>query len=253
MNSIPLISPNLLFNVDDYLESCHTVYAMPYNRQTDFNFALRMMTSIWPHNSRPLSYMGNTIDNARNLLVEAALNSPAKRICWIDIDNVPVRRDGYLTMSQYREPIVTGVYNAKLEHESEDHSHFRFLPCLWKKNGKRYDQIDILNTMKNSNKRFTTCDACGFGFVSTSIDIFTRLDPPWFNFTKDKFTGKGFEKTPDGLGEDFFLCKRIREELGETIYVDTQNKAWHYADAVIDDLGRLRMSTYPPGEDVIRV
>ena len=56
----------------------------------------------------------------------------------------------------------------------------------------------------------------GMGCMLTHISIFDELDgqqTPWFNFGWD--TEEGFL-----IGEDVWFCRRVREELGESIWLD---------------------------------
>lgn len=54
-------------------------------------------------------------------------------------------------------------------------------------------------------------DALGLGFCLMRMEVFEKLRPPWFAFPW---------KDGQYLGEDIFLCLKIRDEIGEPIYVD---------------------------------
>ena len=69
---------------------------------------------------------------------------------------------------------------------------------------------------------FTTCDTVATGFVLINLDVFKKIDHPWFFFESDK---EG-ELT---RGEDYWFCDKARK-AGYDIWVDLTIPVKHIGD-----------------------
>jgi hypothetical protein len=68
------------------------------------------------------------------------------------------------------------------------------------------------------------CDGAGAGFMLIKTSIFRALSQPYFYPFQNKH---GLD-----MGEDYYFCKKVREELREKIYVDTSLWIGHVAPVV---------------------
>jgi hypothetical protein len=139
------------------------------------------------------------VDRCRQLLAEEALRRGATHLLWWDDDCWPPE-DGVLRLLRHRYPWCTGVYVDRngllaLGMFREDLGPGRMLRP----------------TVPPPPGRIGWADACGLGFCLMDAVLFRRLAPPWFRF----------EFHPDGhVGEDIYLSRRIRGELGIRVLVD---------------------------------
>ena len=153
------------------------------------------------------------VDVLRNDIVEKALAEDATHLIFMDVDQI--------------YPVNT--INRLLSHN---------LPIVGASISRRYPPFDkiILRVNKDQNGydsvedweegSLLECDATGTGCILYDMDVFRKLDQPWFQFIKDEETGMT-------IGEDIYLCQRLKD-IGYKIFVDTTVEVGHLAQMVIN-------------------
>lgn len=150
----------------------------------------------------PQSY---SIDASRNLIVEHALEIGYDYILWVDSDMI-LPKDTLLRLLSHGKDIVSGVYSYKLIH-GENAVAKRFV----KDAEDTYTDVPLKEIRES--KELMPVDGVGFGCVLTKVDVFKKIEPPWFVY--DKF-----------LGEDIYFCRKAQEK-GYEIFLDPKVRAGH--------------------------
>lgn len=157
-----------------------------------------------PHTDIRLS-RGMPLPEQRNQLVEQALEGGATHALFLDADIVPPP-DGLAKLAQLGEPIVSGIYWTRQAMPT---------PSAWMERGDgAFAPID-----QEQKGEVVQVDAVGMGFCLIDTEVFQRVEEPWFVWTAR-------QNTLDGVSEDFYFCRKAREE-GYRILVQLDVRCAH--------------------------
>lgn len=150
--------------------------------------------------------VGKPVDEARNILVEMALESNAKYILFLDDDTMPPP----FTIPRLMNlgvKIASGMYYTKSQPPT---------PVIIKKEipgGYRNWQYgDVIEV-----------DYIGLGCALIDTSVFKDMKPPYFVYKKGQ---TGPDDTDSCIGEDVYFCKKAAE-AGHKIWVDTVVQCAH--------------------------
>lgn len=171
------------------------------------------------------------LDTARNMLVEKALEIDAQMVIFMDTDILPPPQ-GINRLLTVQYPIVSGFYYT---------SGPNTLPCAWAWEKKEIDgkEIEAYFHIPSNATGFVRADAVGMGFVKIDVDIFKRLDPPWFLY-EERYEGR---RRVEGISEDFYFFRKVREQIGCGVALDADLRCQHLRMGIIDDKGNYEVST----------
>jgi len=152
------------------------------------------------------------IDTARNDLVKMFLvqHPDSSHLLFWDSDTIPPP-DGLKKLWRWNKPIVSGLYFRKVPP-------FYPVMSIW-----NVSMGGLSPVIAWEDNKLIPVDGVGMGFCLIRRDIFQALKPPWFSFN-NKY----------GVSEDFYFCLRVKEELGEKIWVDTSCVCKHASNVLID-------------------
>lgn len=157
--------------------------------------------------------LNKPIADARNEIVEFALEQNANYIFWLDDDVIPPP-NAFLTLYNHHKDIVNGVYWSKSNPP---------MPLLFRNHleGPYWDwhigdMIEI--------------DAAGMGLTLVKTDVYRKLkelepDKPWYSVEYSSFPG--VTQTPYNNTEDLYFYWRARQ-AGYQVWADTSVQAMHY-------------------------
>ena len=153
-----------------------------------------------------------SIADARNSLVAQALQDGASYLMMADTDQV------------YPQDALTKLLSHKVDICGvKVHSRwFPYAPVFYRGSVGKYQFIP--NEEMYSGK-LVEIDATGTGCLLINMEIFDRLEPPWFKFDMNK---------GNPVGEDIYFCHKARE-AGIKIYVDTSIEVGHLATMEINE------------------
>jgi GT2 family glycosyltransferase len=181
-------------------------------RDTIFaEFALSLRLMRFPQNSQVLFAMNKVVgvDVARNEIVENA-PSDTDYILFLD-DDVLVPPDTVERLLAHDKDIVSGLYFS---------SNPPFYPNAYKLDNKgQYDSL--FDYPKNS---LVEVDAVGAGALLVKKSVFDKIGSPFFQHTSSK----------NGLGEDFFFCRKAKE-AGFQVFCDTSIRCTHVGVSMIGE------------------
>lgn len=149
---------------------------------------------------KPLVFMqtGSLISCQRQTLAANALSSTASHIMWLDSDmTFPV-------------DIIERLLSRKTDIAACNYST-RTLPFK----GVAYRTIgdwDSWLGFSLSSTDLVPVEGVGMGCMLTSVDVFRRMESPWFEV-------RWHDEYGDYIGEDFYFCKKARD-LGYQIMID---------------------------------
>lgn len=83
--------------------------------------------------------------------------------------------------------------------------------------------IDLGGDVEEKYKTTFECAAKGTGVMLIKVEIFRKMDRPWFDFIYDKEVGVCTK------GEDYFFCEKARK-IGHTVWCDPTIKIGHLGD-----------------------
>ncbi len=135
-----------------------------------------------------------------NLVEEALEEVDPKWILFLDSDIIFPSETYYILRSN-EYPVVSGLYPDKGN---------RWCVSIEKDGLPEYLRNSV-NELKD--KRFYV-DYVGAGCLLIEAEVFKKLSKPWFKYEYNR------RKNPKGLSEDFYFCKKVREELGIRILLD---------------------------------
>ena len=143
----------------------------------------------------------STIDSVRNRMVRTAIKAaemdPLDGILWCDSDIRPPA-DGIARLVSHGFDFVTGMYR----HKVADGSPLVGILVEELRQGK-----GAISWMEEwPENTVAPVDACGFGFVYTSMNMLRMMGDPWFAF--------------GDWSEDFTFCLKAKA-AGYQLYVDT--------------------------------
>jgi len=142
---------------------------------------------------------GTILQESRNGLVDMALKNECDYLLFIDSD-MRFPRTALSRLLHHRLPVVAVNYCTRRSPS---------IPVTFK------DDTHTLESRVYSeigNMELEEVSATGLGLVLFDLDIFRALKRPWFAFAHNN--------EGQMIGEDIFLFKRIREELGIKVFVD---------------------------------
>jgi len=150
---------------------------------------------------------------ARNTLVQMALdrdrNAPFDYVFWAD-DDVIFPTDMLQKLIAHDKDIVSGLYFArKMPHWPQIYEYAKEAPGkFWFK--IYYPPAELIEV-----------DAVGAGCLLVKMDVFRKMEKPWFLFT-------------DELGEDMYFCHKAKQ-MGYSVFCDTSIKCGHITRAIVDE------------------
>jgi len=142
---------------------------------------------------------GSLISKQRQDLAEAAIKSGATYILWLDSD-MSFPPSIAETLMSHNTDIVACNYST------------RSVP----RKGVAYSKIgDWHSWIKPNNTvpRLQNVDGVGMGCMLTKVDLFSKLEKPWFDVS-------WIPEYSCFIGEDFYFC-RSAQKLGYRIIIDT--------------------------------
>jgi len=142
---------------------------------------------------------GSLISKQRQDLAEAAIKSGATYILWLDSD-MSFPPSIAETLMSHNTDIVACNYST------------RSVP----RKGVAYSKIgDWHSWIKPNNTvpRLQNVDGVGMGCMLTKVDLFSKLEKPWFEVSWSP-------EYSCFIGEDFYFC-RSAQKLGYRIIIDT--------------------------------
>lgn len=146
------------------------------------------------------------IASIRNDLVEQAINSGCTHLIMMDTDQV-YPEDTIFKMMGHNKNVVSAPV------------HRRYPPF----DLILFRNIDGKMVPVPDDERYTgdliKIDSTGTGCILYNIEVFLKIDPPWFEITTENGAP---------LGEDINFCRKLRR-IGEPVYVDTSIKIPHLA------------------------
>lgn len=175
---------------------------------TEFHRARMALASPFGHNMTEIAADGMEIGEARTLVCQRAIELGLRYLFFLDWDVLPppaaVHR---LVMRAENAPevdVFAGVYCVKMEPAC---------PLIYKAwgDGVYWDWTpgDVLDVV-----------GCGMGCTVIRLDCLKRLENteanPWFKTERVTQDGTAFHMT-----EDLWFCRRLTEEAGGKIRVDT--------------------------------
>jgi len=150
-------------------------------------------------------YIG--MDLARNSLVKDALESGCSHLLMMDTDQV-YPRDTITKLLSHNKKVIGPLIHRRYPP---------FDPVLYKGKLGEYAHVD---DEASYSGRLIEVDATGCGCILYDMDVFLKIQPPWFE-TYQLESGKL-------VGEDINFCAKLRD-AGFKIFVDTSIEIEHVA------------------------
>lgn len=151
-------------------------------------------------------------DTLRNDIVEKALSIDATRLIMLDVDQV------------YHPKTITKL----LKHD---------LPVVGAKVHRRYPPFDPIMLRLGPDRyepmtewedgALVEVDATGAGCIMYDMEVFKRLQYPWFKFQTNPDNGMT-------IGEDIGLCQELKV-AGYKIFVDTSIEIGHLTTMIVNN------------------
>jgi len=156
--------------------------------------------------------LNKKIDEARNEIVQFALDQGANYIYWVDDDVLPPP-DAFLKMYTHNKDIINGVYWSKSNPP---------MPLLFRNHleGPYWDWHvgDLIEI-----------DAAGMGLTLVKTDVYRKIEKeqggPWYSVNYGSFPG--VQASPANNTEDLYFYWKARK-AGYKIWADTSIQAYHY-------------------------
>lgn len=179
--------------------------AIPTSREIDIQCAASLIGMKRKGKIGVFAPQSYAIDASRNLIVEHALEIGYDYILWVDSDMI-LPKNTLLRLLSHNKDIVSGVYSYKVINGEN-----AVVKRYSKTDEDTYEDVSLKEIRET--KELMLVDGIGFGCVLTKVDIFNKIEQPWFKYEKD-------------LGEDIFFCRKA-QETGIEIFVDPTVKAGH--------------------------
>jgi len=180
-----------------------------------------------------------TVDLARNNIVDVAFNEGVEYILFYDSDVIPPA-DALIKLYESKLPIVSALYYRRHPVRIRGQLVLQPHPSIWKKisseqqkPGEIYQPIVEL-----PQGQLIEADVIGLGFCLVHIDVFKRMNKPWFKFLAGWHKFDPSVDWRDEKSEDFYWCDKARE-LGYKIYVRTDIQCRHVFEGVVDGKGSI--------------
>jgi hypothetical protein len=84
----------------------------------------------------------------------------------------------------------------------------------------------------------------GMGCALIRMSVFDKLSEPWFKWTREYVSNEAGGKVSHTEGEDLYFCRKLKEETGTSIFVDTSIQCIHI-DNSTGEMFRLPKDSYP--------
>lgn len=179
--------------------------------KTDTVISLMSTTAVTKYRAKLHILKSSVVHDARNKIVEKALEENASHVLFIDSDLKfpPWAMD---MLVDQKKDIVAGVYVSK---------QIPHMPLVSKKttNGKLRVVTDF------PRDRVFEADAIATGFMLINMDVIKKIKPPYFSFDGE-FNGTK-------LGEDYYFCLKARD-AGFKVYADPRLELAHIGDYGFD-------------------
>ena len=179
--------------------------AIPTSREIDIQCAASLIGMKRKGKIGVFAPQSYAIDASRNLIVEHALEIGYDYILWVDSDMI-LPKNTLLRLLSHNKDIVSGVYSYKVINGEN-----AVVKRYSKTDEDTYEDVSLKEIRET--KELMLVDGIGFGCVLTKVNIFNKIEQPWFRYDKD-------------LGEDIFFCRKA-QETGIEIFVDPTVKAGH--------------------------
>ena len=160
--------------------------------------------------------LNKPIADARNEIVEFALEQGANYIYWLD-DDVVAPPESFVKLFRHQKDIINGVYWSKSNPPMPLLFRGHLQGPYW--DWKVGDLIEI--------------DAAGNGLTLVKTDVYRKISEtvggPWYSTEYLSFPGQDGEITPTPLNntEDLYFYWKARK-AGYKIWADTSVQAYHY-------------------------
>ncbi len=158
---------------------------------------------------QPLRQRKQPIHCARNNMARAALEFEAKYLLFIDSD-MHFEADALERLLAHDVGVVGGL-------------SVKTIAPYWV-NASVWEDENPKPIREWEEGLIDYCDGVGTGFMLINTRIFRAMAKPYFY---------PFQNKHDlDMGEDYYFCKKVREELREKIYVDTSLWIGHVAPVI---------------------
>lgn len=177
-------------------------------------FAQARQSQQFPLVSSSIDYYvkGKPIAEARNEIVEYALNADADYIYWLD-DDVIAPPESFLKLWRHQKDIINGVYWSKSNPP---------MPLLF----RGHLEMPYLNWHVGD---LIEIDAAGNGLTLVKTDVYRKIQKeiggPWYSTEYGSFPG--VKESPHNNTEDLYFYYKARK-AGYKIWADTSVQAFHY-------------------------
>lgn len=152
--------------------------------------------------------LNRPIADARNEIVEFALQQGASYIYWLD-DDVIAPPDAFLKLYNHQKDIINGVYWSKSNPP---------MPLLFRNHleGPYWDWHvgDLIEI-----------DAAGSGLTLVKTDVYRNIPEPWYSVEYSSF--KGMNVSSPSNTEDLYFYWKARK-AGYKVWADTSIQALHF-------------------------
>lgn len=156
--------------------------------------------------------LNKPIADARNEIVQFALDNDANYIYWLD-DDVIAPGDSFLKLWKHQKDIINGVYWSKSNPP---------MPLLF----RGHLEAPYLNWHVGD---LIEIDAAGNGLTLVKTDVYRKIEKeiggPWYSVDYGSFPG--VKQTPVNNTEDLYFYWKA-QKAGYKIWADTSVQAFHY-------------------------
>ena len=176
-------------------EMIHAVFSHNLHSMLNYNWQKGIDTKVFYN-------MSTLLQNQRESLVSAARSWAATHILWLDSDMSFPFYTAYKLLD-HAVPVVAGNYATR---------QVPYKTVAYKELGGEWEQYLRHNKDTPLTKDLIEVEGIGMGCMLTKIDVYDRLEHPYFPVTWSK-------ESEDYLGEDINFCMALRK-AGYTISVD---------------------------------
>lgn len=197
------------------VKGVNVVVGIPSFGMVSTYFAQSVSSQAFPLVSSKIEkyVLNKPIAEARNEIVEFALNQGADYIYWLD-DDVIASPDSFLKLLNHNKDIINGVYWSKSNPP---------MPLLFRGHleGPYWDWHvgDLIEI-----------DAAGNGLTLVRTEVYRRMQEelggPWYSTDYLSFAGVEGSSAPNNTEDLYFYWKA--KKLGYKIWADTSVQAYHY-------------------------
>lgn len=153
---------------------------------------------------------GTNLGQMRSEIAEYAIEIGAKHLLFVDSDQT--FPEHALQQLLARDKAVVGALYVK--------KYYPFNPIagIYDEELQRFVSISEFVP----DELYDNCDGIGTGFMLIKTELFRKLSKPWFLFW---WTGR------EHAGEDYYFCRKVKQETKELIYLDTSMEIGHIGTA----------------------